>query len=58
VQEGAARVLRHGGPGTVRGRRVLDDLDRRLIRARVSPGGCADLLGAALFLDSLDLAEA
>jgi triphosphoribosyl-dephospho-CoA synthase len=58
VQEGAARVLSAGGPGTRHGRRLLDCFDRRLTGARLSPGGCADLLGAALFLDSLDLAEA
>ena len=58
VQRGAARVLRAGGPGTPRGRRLLDALDQRLTAARLSPGGCADLLAAAIFLDSLDLAEA
>jgi triphosphoribosyl-dephospho-CoA synthase len=58
VQEGATRVLGAGGPGTRHGRRLLDCFDRRLTGARLSPGGCADLLGAALFLDSLDLAEA
>ena len=30
VQRGAARVLRAGGPGTPRGRRLLDALDQRL----------------------------
>jgi triphosphoribosyl-dephospho-CoA synthase len=58
VQDGAARVLRAGGPGTAEGRRLLDDLDRRLTCRRLSPGGCADLLAATLFLDSLDLLEA
>ena len=58
VQGGAARVLRAGGPGTPRGRRLLDALDQQLAGARLSPGGCADLLAATLFLDSLDLAEA
>jgi triphosphoribosyl-dephospho-CoA synthase len=57
VQGGAARVLRAGGPGTPRGRRLLDALDRRMTGTRLSPGGCADLLAATLFLDSLDLAE-
>jgi triphosphoribosyl-dephospho-CoA synthase len=58
VQDSAARVLQEGGPGTSRGRRLLAALDRRLTRDRLSPGGCADLLGATLFLDSLDLPEA
>jgi triphosphoribosyl-dephospho-CoA synthase len=58
VQEGAARVLHVGGPGTTRGRALLNALDRRLTRARLSPGGCADLLAATLFLDSLDPQEA
>jgi triphosphoribosyl-dephospho-CoA synthase len=58
VQDGAARVLRAGGPDTALGRRLLGALDRCLTRARLSPGGCADLLAAALFLDSHDPREA
>jgi triphosphoribosyl-dephospho-CoA synthase len=58
VQEGAASVLRAGGPDAPGGRRLLDALDRWLTRARLSPGGCADLLAATLFLDSLYSQEA
>src|SRR5439155_21309481 len=39
VQEGAARVLCHGGAGARSGRRHLKVLDRALIEGHVSPGG-------------------
>ena len=54
VQRGAARVRLAGGPASPAGRVLLHRLDRRLSRRRLSPGGCADLLAAALLLDSLD----
>jgi triphosphoribosyl-dephospho-CoA synthase len=53
MQQGAAAVLAAGGAGTRRGRRRLAELDRLAARKRLSPGGSADLLSAALFLDSL-----
>lgn len=53
MQHGARRVLKHGGAGALAGRRHLKMLDRRLVDLHVSPGGAADLLAAALFLDRL-----
>lgn len=53
TQGGARRVLEHGGAAMLAGRRHLKALDRRLVDLHVSPGGAADLLAAALFLDRL-----
>ncbi|TAL53289.1 triphosphoribosyl-dephospho-CoA synthase [Pandoraea sp.] len=51
TQAGARAVLDAGGAATLPGRRALAALARRLLGLRVSPGGAADLLAAALFLD-------
>jgi triphosphoribosyl-dephospho-CoA synthase len=56
VQENAAEILDAGGTATFPGRRHLARLDRRLQGMHVSPGGSADLLAAALFLDALERA--
>ncbi|PMS20698.1 triphosphoribosyl-dephospho-CoA synthase MdcB [Paraburkholderia rhynchosiae] len=53
VQQGARHVLAQGGAAQLDGRRHLKALDRRLVELHVSPGGAADLLAAALFLDRL-----
>jgi triphosphoribosyl-dephospho-CoA synthase len=53
MQDGARRVLDQGGAAALAGRRELKALDRRLVELHVSPGGAADLLAAALFLDRL-----
>ncbi|MFM0324322.1 triphosphoribosyl-dephospho-CoA synthase [Caballeronia glebae] len=53
MQHGARRVLEQGGAAALAGRRELKALDRRLVELHVSPGGAADLLAAALFLDRL-----
>jgi triphosphoribosyl-dephospho-CoA synthase len=53
MQDGARRVLHHGGSAARAGRCHLKTLDRALIELHVSPGGAADLLAAALFLDRL-----
>jgi triphosphoribosyl-dephospho-CoA synthase len=55
AQHGARRVLASGGATTVAGRRALFALDAELLRRHASPGGCADLLAACLFLDDLQL---
>jgi triphosphoribosyl-dephospho-CoA synthase len=50
---GAHRVLALGGSATAGGRQALLALDAELVRRHASPGGCADLLAAALLLDDL-----
>lgn len=53
ARAGARAVLAAGGTGTVGGRRALGALEGVLLGHRASPGGSADLLAAALFLDGL-----
>jgi triphosphoribosyl-dephospho-CoA synthase len=54
AKEGATAVAAAGGTGTALGREQLYRLDRRLLDLHVSPGGSADLLAAALFLDAVE----
>jgi triphosphoribosyl-dephospho-CoA synthase len=54
VHRGSTQVLGVGGPGTPAGNAALLDLDRELVRRRISPGGSADLLAATLFLNALE----
>ena len=54
VHEGAARVIKVGGPGIQKGNAALIALGQELVRRRISPGGSADLLAATLFLDALE----
>ncbi len=54
TKEGALAVEAAGGTGTPLGRQRLLELDRRLLALNASPGGSADLLAAALFLDALE----
>ena len=56
AQRGARRVLAHGGTATAAGWRALLALDAELLRRHASPGGCADLLAACLFLDDVQSA--
>ena len=51
VQQGANAVLAAGGSASLAGRRLLKQLDQRLLHLNASPGGAADLLAACLFLD-------
>lgn len=53
MQQGAQAVLLNGGMGTAQGRKAYDELETGMRRAFVSPGGAADLLAAALFLDGM-----
>ena len=53
VQRGAARVLDAGGAGTAEGHRHLSWLDHSCQRHGLSPGGAADVLATAMFLDQL-----
>ena len=54
AKEGALAVETAGGSGTALGKQRLRQLDRRLLDLNVSPGGSADLLAAALFLDAVE----
>jgi triphosphoribosyl-dephospho-CoA synthase len=51
AQSGARAVLAAGGSATAAGWRGLLRLDAELLARYASPGGCADLLAACLFLD-------
>ena len=50
AREGARMVLRCGGAATKDGMRALEILDRRMSQEGLSPGGCADMVAATLFL--------
>ena len=54
AKEGAVAVEAAGGTGTALGKQRLRQLDRRFLDLNVSPGGSADLLAAALFLDAVE----
>lgn len=51
AQRGARAVLAAGGSSSAAGRHALLRLDADLMARNASPGGCADLLAACLFLD-------
>lgn len=50
AQAGARETLRAGGTVTPAGQAGLRALDAALVARNISPGGCADLLAAGLFL--------
>ncbi|MES2262461.1 MAG: triphosphoribosyl-dephospho-CoA synthase [Pseudomonadota bacterium] len=54
AQQGARRVLDAGGAASAQGSLVLRALDADLLARRVSPGGAADLLAAALLLERIE----
>ncbi|HUA07790.1 MAG TPA: triphosphoribosyl-dephospho-CoA synthase [Candidatus Acidoferrales bacterium] len=54
AQRGAAVALAAGGIGDPAGMRAFEELESALLALRASPGGAADLLAAALFLDSIE----
>lgn len=54
AQQGARRVLDAGGAAGADGQTALRVLDAGLLARRVSPGGAADLLAAALLLDRIE----
>lgn len=54
AKAGAAAIELAGGTGTAPGRRLLERLDGRLLELNASPGGSADMLAAALFLDAVE----
>jgi triphosphoribosyl-dephospho-CoA synthase len=51
AQRGARETLMAGGSSSAAGRRALLRLDAELVKRNASPGGCADLLAACIFLD-------
>lgn len=53
AQQGARRALEYGLDDEG-GWQALDNLDRGLLARNASPGGCADLLAATLFLDRVE----
>jgi triphosphoribosyl-dephospho-CoA synthase len=54
AKRGAKRILALGGAATTGGAWAAEELDRRLLRLRASPGGSADLLAGVLFLDLIE----
>ncbi len=53
AKRGARRALHAGGSRTGAGVASIRALERALLTHNASPGGCADLLAAALFLDDV-----
>ncbi len=53
MRKGASAVLVRNGIGNRQGRLAYDSLEAGMMKANVSPGGAADLLAAALFLDGM-----
>ncbi len=54
AQSGAAAVLTAGGVGEAAGAAAFVALEGRLLGLHASPGGAADILAGALFLDSIE----
>jgi len=54
VQSGAQRVLDLGGSHSTAGHAAYRHLEQSLLSLHISPGGAADMLAAALFLDQLE----
>lgn len=54
AREGASRVLSLGGSGSAAGSAELVMYAAEMKRRRLSPGGSADMLACAIFLDSID----
>ncbi|MCI3208621.1 MULTISPECIES: triphosphoribosyl-dephospho-CoA synthase [Pandoraea] len=53
VQSGASAVRASGGLSTPQGRRRFRQFESDMLARHISPGGAADMLAAALFLDRL-----
>ncbi len=54
VQDGAQRVLSLGGCDSKAGKVAYKNLSQTMLERCISPGGAADMLAAALFLDQLN----
>lgn len=53
MHAGSKAVLEKGGMATHEGKKAFEVLEKTMLKTRVSPGGAADLLAAALFLDAI-----
>ena len=53
AQRGARKALQNGGSSTREGAKSIRELELALISRNASPGGCADLLAAAILLDDI-----
>ncbi len=53
TQAAARRALAAGGMYTAAGKSCIKKMNTELVKRNLSPGGCADLLAATLFLDTL-----
>ena len=56
MHRGARKVLDEGGFGSPAGQYAYNQLEEDMMSMNVSPGGAADLLAAAFFLDSITVA--
>jgi triphosphoribosyl-dephospho-CoA synthase len=54
AKAGAAAVLAAGGCASAEGQGAIARLDATLVALNASPGGAADMLAAALFIDALE----
>ncbi len=54
LRSGASRALGLGGMATPEGRAAVQTLAAGLVERNISPGGCADLLALAVFLNLLE----
>lgn len=50
VREGVKRIIRKGSVFTKEGMEEIKEMDEKLIRMNISPGGAADMLGLSVFL--------
>jgi len=53
IQTRCKTVLELGGLSTALGYKAYEQLERKMLQLQLSPGGCADLLAAVLFIDSV-----
>ena len=54
AQAAAQEVLAKGGAFTKKGMEAVWELNERFVEKNISPGGCADLLILAIFLEKME----
>ena len=54
AQAAAQEVLAKGGAFTKEGMEAVWELNKRFVEKNISPGGCADLLILAIFLEKME----